>query len=417
MARKVFISILGAGYYESCYYVHEYGHRPSHPTRFIQEAMIDYFGVRSWRKKNEGIGYIFLTDKAKTQNWNVPNQKRFNQKAQKEEEYVGLEALVGKCVETAGIPDGMNKEQLWKIFGIIYDKLQEDDELYIDLTHAFRSLPMLLLVLCNYAKFLKKVKVKAITYGNYEARNIDTNEAPIVDLLPLSQLQDWTFAAANFIENGDVSRLVKLSNSDYVKKMETFINQMRFCRGREIYDPKSLYEAGVITEEEKETLPKVLPPILEKINDSVPRNKFAQEQNAWNCIYAAEWCYKMKQYQAAVTMLQEGVVTFLCEYCGYPVHEEKFRELISASFEKVKRGQFNFKTDKNGNLKFDEKDVNETIEKTNLNKKSPLLEFYEKLREIRNDFNHAGMLNNTKKWTEKDIDNVINGIKKALRLY
>ena len=61
------------------------------------------------------------------------------------------------------------------------------------ITHAFRYLPMLVLVLANYAKFLKNVTVKSLTYGNYEAR--EGTNAPIVNLLPIAALQDWTTAA------------------------------------------------------------------------------------------------------------------------------------------------------------------------------------------------------------------------------
>jgi len=63
------------------------------------------------------------------------------------------------------IPDGKDTDEIWEIFDIIYNALEEDDNIYIDITHSFRYLPMLLLVLLNYAKYLKNIKIKQITYG------------------------------------------------------------------------------------------------------------------------------------------------------------------------------------------------------------------------------------------------------------
>lgn len=55
-----------------------------------------------------------------------------------------------------GIPEGRNEQEMWEIFQKVYGQMHEGDELYIDLTHAFRYLPMLVLVLSNYAKLIGK---------------------------------------------------------------------------------------------------------------------------------------------------------------------------------------------------------------------------------------------------------------------
>ena len=60
------------------------------------------------------------------------------------------------------IPEGKSTEEMWELFEVIYSQLQEGDELYLDITNSFRYLPMLLVVLVNYAKMLKNVTVKAI---------------------------------------------------------------------------------------------------------------------------------------------------------------------------------------------------------------------------------------------------------------
>jgi CRISPR-associated DxTHG motif protein len=69
-------------------------------------------------------------------------------------------------------------------------ELKTKDKLYLDITHGFRYLPMLLLVLSNFAKKTKNIAVSHISYGNFEARSIETKIAPFVDLFPLAEIQE-----------------------------------------------------------------------------------------------------------------------------------------------------------------------------------------------------------------------------------
>ena len=48
--------------------------------------------------------------------------------------------------------------------------MQDGDELYFDLTHGFRYLPMLVMVLINYSKFLKYAAEK---YKDAQTKAID----------------------------------------------------------------------------------------------------------------------------------------------------------------------------------------------------------------------------------------------------
>ena len=223
MARKIFISVLGTGFYEPCKYT--MGSFVSSNTRFIQQATLEYLKViDNWTTRNaenEVIDriIILLTTGAKRVNWDKSISKRLNHKTGQEDDYVGLEQVLQDMnlpcpVEAIDIPDGKNEEEMWAIFNSVYETLRPNDELYFDLTHSYRYLPMMVLVLSNYAKFLKGVKVKHISYGNYEARDTTSNEAPLMDILPLTMLQDWTFAAADLIQNGNIKKLQELKEDN-----------------------------------------------------------------------------------------------------------------------------------------------------------------------------------------------------------
>ena len=331
MARKVFISVLGTGFYDACKYAKD--SFVSSETRFIQQATLEYLKVRNnWVTKNadgEVVDriIILLTDGAKEVNWHKNIAKRFNHKTEKEEPYEGLEQIFDNMhlpcpVETLSIPDGKSEEEMWTIFNTVYDALKPNDELYFDLTHSFRYLPMLVLVLGNYAKFLKGVKVNHISYGNYEARNTATNEAPLMDILPLTMLQDWTFAAADLIQNGNIKKLQELKENNalvpllrergkknidrrlaegyldaYIDSLRNFLNDMKLCLGPKILNGDTINEIRNCHEQVVDIFGGVIapiPPIISKIQKSLQDFETTDTmypESLRNGYEAAKWCY------------------------------------------------------------------------------------------------------------------------------
>lgn len=354
MARKVFISVLGTGYYEACKYIK--GSFCSTETRFIQQATLEYLKVsNNWTTKNNDGEVvdrviILLTDGARKTNWSLT--KRTNKITGEEEDYLGLEQVLQNMnlpcpMEALSIPDGKSEEEMWTIFNTVYDALKPNDELCFDLTHSFRYLPMLVLVLGNYAKFLKGVKVNHISYGNYEARDTATNEAPLMDILPLTMLQDWTFAAADLIQNGNIEKLQELTDENalapllrmkgeknlnrrkveeplinYVAALQKFLQDMRLCLAPNILDGSTIYEVRnsheqVIDVQEEVIAP--IPPIIEKIEQSLQRfveTDTVHPESLRNGYEAAKWCYDHQLYQQAITILDENITTDLCQRLG-----------------------------------------------------------------------------------------------------
>lgn len=219
MARKLFISFLGTNAYKECtYYDKEKEYKP---TPFIQVATLEQIGAENW-SESDAIR-IFVTDKANELNWdkNIKERKVHDDQIIP---YHGLEKELDEMhfkanVQKVPIVDGKDEDEMWQIFQTVFNEIHEKDELYIDLTHAFRYLPMLVLVLSNYAKFLKHITIRHLSYGNWEARDTVSNHAPIVDLLSLTLLQDWTTAAADFLENGYAEGLKKAINLNSAKPL------------------------------------------------------------------------------------------------------------------------------------------------------------------------------------------------------
>ena len=428
MARKIFISVLGAGLYEKCKYVS--GDFCSSETNFIQLATLEYLQYQSnWSADSKA--YFLLTEKARTENWEVKGNQRFDNRKGLLIPYRGLKVtLEGASLpfpfEMVSIPDGKNGDEMWQIFEKSFKLLEEGDELYFDLTHSFRYLPMLILVLGNYAKFLKNAKVCSITYGNYEARNETCNEAPIVDLLPLSALQDWTFATADFLKNGYTDRLVELSGigldplirnaetrTNDTMKLKGFVNhlndfslEMQTCRGLNIIEASSIEKTRAdIKSLQKVVIPQ-LGPVLHEVQKSMEPFKASNEVE--NTFKAAQWCYNNQQYQQAITYLEEGIVSYFCVRHGISIDDRNKRELITSAFnikgQGIPKGKWRVSNtewiDLLGCIVDDELLDN-------------LVRDFASVSSLRNDYNHCGMRTGAlkskvmKEKVKKSIDTIV----------
>lgn len=424
MARKLFISFLGTGNYHECvYYDSQKQYRPTH---FIQCATLEKIGAQQWEETD--AVRIFATKKAKEQNWNEELEGKDYAGLSKQLTDLGLKADI-QCVS---ICDGKNETEMWDLFETVFSQIKEGDLLYVDLTHAFRYQPMLMLVLTNYAKFLKNIKVMHISYGNYEAglkTTIDGKDltlAPIVNLLQLSQLQDWTTAAADFLQNGYVDKMSDLASNSirllqkevstrsddnrklasFVGELKTLVEERQTCRGLDISSgatqQKLMEEAGKLGE----VVIKPLEPILEKVLQALPK----PEGSLNNCLDAAQWCYDNHLYQQSATILQEGVVTYFCERHGIAIDNEEERGLVNSAF--------NIKAYALPQSKWDVKPaqidkVKELLGDIVLSQPSVYCAF-SNITDIRNDYNHAGFRS---KRDPQSPANIKKNISKALQLF
>ncbi len=413
MSRKVFISVLGAGLYGKCKYVD--GNFTSQNTFFVQTATLEYLNVKQWSK--DDVGLFLLTDLANKYNWDKTITQRRNNAIQQDIVYKGLEKDIEELnlpiqIVPVPIPDGNNETEIWKIFTETFSKLENGDELYFDVTHAFRFLPMLILVLCNYAKFLKKITVKSITYGNYEARNksVEPNEAPIINLLPLTQLQDWTYAAGQYLDSGNVKKLVELKSiikSDVLKKivdkLETVIKERQTCRGLQIHNSESLSSlnsdlSDFLESEDVSPEDEPLHQILKKVDTSL--EEFSVSPNFMSGFHAAKWCVKNDLFQQAITMLRENFVTLFCERHGFDLMDKDMRLIVETAL----NIQINHKQNRKDKWPIELSDTQIADIESVLHDKwimsagkhnNELVHIYQDVRDYRNNFNHAGFNENS----------------------
>ena len=331
---KKFISFLGAiQYHQTRYYLETDRSDISAPIYYAQEHLL-----RRHAPIDEAI--IFTTQEAEQKNY----QGRITRQGQNFEVIpgAGLESVLSqlqtqnaiKTYRQEPIPNGYTEAEIWMVFQKVYKQLQEGDEVIFDVTFGFRSLPMLVLVLLNYARNLKGIKVLAVYYGNYEAGRAEKEErtakasteedkeksksraieAPILRLDAFVQLQDWTYAAQSF-SDGNVLPLARLAgpkSAELSNSLRVLAEAIQTCRGLELAYGLDIDQLKVHVNEleQQSDVAQQLRPLLSRINVKLAPFHSRQLSNGFA---AVEWCIQHNMVQQGITFLQETLQSYLVE--------------------------------------------------------------------------------------------------------
>ncbi|MBF0152726.1 MAG: TIGR02221 family CRISPR-associated protein [Magnetococcales bacterium] len=134
-----------------------------------------------------------------------------------EERLQGLTPLLEKSLETPCrlriIPYGRDSKEQTRILEILASEVQERDEVFIDLTHGFRILPMLGLLSALYLQTVKKARIGGLYYGAYDMRD-GGNEAPVLRLDGLLSIADWIGAVDRYDQSGNYGVFADLLGAD-----------------------------------------------------------------------------------------------------------------------------------------------------------------------------------------------------------
>ncbi|PJA99281.1 MAG: TIGR02221 family CRISPR-associated protein [Ignavibacteriales bacterium CG_4_9_14_3_um_filter_30_11] len=414
--KKTLISILGTNDYLECR--HSFQDRISNDVvKYVQEDIVKLF-CSDWDENSEIR--IFLTQEAKKKNWidNGHNNKDGLPKIN-DGLFSRLQKLDTKSkIIPYDIPEGYTESDIWKIFEIIYNSFEKNEEVIIDVTHAFRSLPMLLTVLLNYAKQLKNIKVSGIYYAAFEKLGSIANVlkinpqdriAPILDLTAFSELQNWTIATYDFLSNANTSKFSELikdagntntsvlnganNPTDFVNQLDELCKMISLCRGKDLinFDFKKLHQS-LDNLKNDEILIKPLAPLFEQIQMKI--DKF-QNDDIQNGFLAVKWCIDHNLDQQATTFMQENIITKILYDVSTDWTVKKNREIAAQSFAIASRKIEDAKWEKSA---AENKELVHQI--LQLQFFQNVRKLYDKITDIRNDINHGGYTNEAKTHTK-----------------
>lgn len=408
MAKK-FLSFLGTGEYSECIYKCPNG--SSVKTRFIQSALVEDL-CREWTEEDEVI--IFLTNASRNKNWEdserlvevsreeispeetiIRRSKKYFTGLRKE-----LESLNNKFkIIDKTIPEGKNVNEIWEIFNVMMESINEGDEVIFDITHSFRSIPMLALVVLNYAKVIKNINILGIYYGAFEAKDKD-GVAPVFDLKEFDRLLEWSYAINSFVKFGDSRQILNFVEREkkydekyrgdvgkFAERLNDFTSTILTCRGMILDDRrKSVKRAYKEMKEqlnkirEENTLPQ-LKELLKLIKKGTEKFEYDDSLNIG--LAFIDWCIKNNLVQQGYTALDETIKTYMCIINNLDEKDFYNREKV------VGKACVLF-AKKEEEWEVNDNSLREKIKEVISKTPKELLDLSQTIRDYRNDINHFG---------------------------
>lgn len=284
-----------------------------------------------------------------------------------------------KKVEILVTKYGMNKTEIFENFNSIIEiisKLSENDEIYLDITHSFRSNAMWIFLVMNYITDVinKNIKIKTITYGMLEemddVKDDNGNKIKVASIINLSSFYDfmkWIKGANAFKEYGNSYEFLDMVENPKLKEnLKLFSNSMNLnyisSIRKNIVEIKKLEETIKKLEGPSKLL---LPPVL---NEFI--NTIGQETEDYMIRFKlAEWHYKQKRYTMVYVNLIETIYAFASKITRKK-NDMNLKTWISEINEANKYKYFNYP-------------------ETEINNRIKLAQIFEELKKIRNNISHT----------------------------
>ncbi len=187
------LTFLGASPYKIVNYVWQDEQVDSVRTHLFPEAVARIFKPQKL--------VVFVTETARQYQ---PSDSKQSHLDTLQERLRDLDVLI----EPIDIPEGRSPQELWDIFKRVASSVSEKETILLDVTHAFRSIPLIVFAVAAYLRRTKNVTIEHILYGAFEARSPfgtppQEDCVPIFDLAPLLELLDWTSGAEALFKRGE----------------------------------------------------------------------------------------------------------------------------------------------------------------------------------------------------------------------
>jgi CRISPR-associated protein, TM1812 family len=282
---------------------------------------------------------------------------------------------------------GLNKEEIFENFDSII-KLQEEFnntdkyEVYLDITHSFRSTAFWMFLVMNYLTDVsnKNIKIASITYGMHEAKKHKYDKAsPVVLLDSFVEILNWIKGASELKQYGNSYSILSYLRDQKIRiELENFSNAMNMNYVASLLNSLDKLEElnedntiDSITGPAKHIIPDILKKFIKDFDikeNSPKKRKYLLQATL------AKWHFEQKRYAMSAININEAIVSFITFSLKIKEKEEGY--------------------DSHNNTKNWLKDVyNLLLEKDNLsNNEKKLFEYaeiYTETRRIRNETAHS----------------------------
>ena len=210
--------------------------------------------------------------------------------------------------------------------------LNSNDEIYIDITHSFRSLPLHLMNALLYLKNVspKKLDVKSVSYGMLDIIK-EVGYAPVVELKSILTLSDWVSVASDFMKAGNSYQIVELlmsSNNSRdcevaqkLKRFSDIVNLNHIAGVVALADDLGTIDRFLSEASAQAQL--VVRPVVKKFLSTF-RDATSVSQKQFRF---AEYQYSLCHYASSCICLTEAIISWVCEKTDLDENDKNNRDL------------------------------------------------------------------------------------------
>jgi CRISPR-associated Csx2 family protein len=228
-----------------------------------------------------------------------------------------IETVLGNESKIFPIHYGLNQQEIETNFSIFVDamnSLEDGDEIFLDITHSFRSLPLFATTALSFIRDVtdKKVQFAGIYYGMLEAgKEFEDQIVPIVDLSYISELQIWIKGAYSFYHFGNgklLADLLQQRDKTTSEKLVQFTNVLSMNFIHEIKSQINLLTSLAskqYTLPENIVLPKAFKAFANRFTGLKSQSDYQFELSVWHRDNA--------NYALSYLCFIEAIVTYVCE--------------------------------------------------------------------------------------------------------
>lgn len=314
------------------------------------------------------------------------------------------------------IPAGKSESEFWEIFSSLSESIKSNSEIALDITHGFRSQPILALATILYLQSSSGVNINKIIYGAYEAKD-ENSVVPVFDLSVFVNLIRWSGAVRDFLkyQNAyEINNLLKEIHNDtyinnFTEKSESLKSFGKLLNDISLslsisHTPFVFKNAKAISKvnesiiKDLQFIPKAAPlaKILKNISDKI--EPISNSEGNWHSneginaqLSIIQWYLETSNYQQAITLMRELLITVFAKKMN--LNPEKQREETENILGKL----------------------SETLINTHQCEHIEYIKLFNQISEIRNEINHAGMRTNVAR-PNKLVENIKNYFNELLKL-
>ncbi len=269
----------------------------------------------------------------------------------KEAEECHGEDLMEICAYQPLIINPDDNDWYWDLLRRLKTWVQPGDQLFIDVTHSFRSVPMIGLAIALYLRTIFRLQdkpsaleIKGIYYASYRP-GVRQDETNIEHLTPLLDLFDWMQAVEAFSTYGDPAPMGNLVNHDgsplrqdgnarkLKREMEKFDLSMRFLMPRDAGNAATQSVSALTQLKRRLPVPisVLFDTLVERLEPMKIRIKATREEQLGGQIAQITFLIETRQWGHAWLMAREALVTHFLITLDKEPYSFKERELSASA--------------------------------------------------------------------------------------